>query len=442
MGKTLNKIELLAPAGSLEKLKYAIEYGADAVYAGIPDISMRARINNFTEKALLEAAQFAHSRGKKIFVTVNIYAHGYHLPSIETHLKFLKKVNPDAVIVADPGVISLVKKYLPKTAIHLSTQANTTNWQAAKFWYDAGVSRIILAREVTIEGIEEIHRKVPKLELECFVHGSMCMSYSGRCILSKWMSGKSANEGDCTQPCRWSYQRKAQDTRNNNQTNSKFQFQNSEQDSKKYKTMEVEEMQSKKIIELEEDSHGTYFFNSKDLNLIAHLKELRAAGITAVKIEGRNKSVYYVASVTRAYRSMIDAIESKKSSQEIKEIQRLAEKELAKIANRGYTKGFLFGNEPEHEFKGKQASNEFQFVGEVIASRGKELTVKIHNALKKEEKIEIITKEKNIPVKILNICDKDKKEVASAHGGHNNLYYVKINKENIKPLSLLRKIMK
>jgi putative protease len=206
--------------------------------------------------------------------------------------------------------------------------------------------------------------------------------------------------------------------------------------------MEVEEVQSGREMELEEDSHGTYFFSSKDLNLIAHMKELRDAGVVAFKIEGRNKSAYYVASVTRAYRQMIDAIESKKSAGEIKKIQRWAQKELEKNANRGYNKGFLFGNEPEHNYSGETFGESHQFVGEVTSSQGKELTVKIHNALRKNDKIEIIAPEKNIPIKILAVYNKDREEVASAHGGHGNLYFIKIDKKDIKPLSLLRKIVK
>ena len=413
--KNKSRIELLAPAGSLEKLKYAIVYGADAVYAGIPDISMRARVNNFSERSLMEASKYAHNHGNKIFVTVNIYAHNYHLPAVEAHLKFFKKIKIDGVIISDPGIIDLAKKYLPDVDIHLSTQANTTNWRAAKFWHEAGVKRIILAREVTLKDIKEIHEKVPKLELEYFVHGAMCMSYSGRCILSKWMSNQSANEGGCTQPCRWAYKK----------VNSPV-----------IKRMEVEEVQSGEIVELEEDSHGTYFFNSKDLNLLAHLSELKEAGVIAFKIEGRTKSAYYVANTVRAYRKMMNAIESGKN------FQKWAEEELNKLANRGYTKGFLLGNEPEHSFSGQQTNEEFQFVGEVFKNKGAELTVKIHNALGKDDKIEIITPEKNIPVKILGIYDKDRKEVVSAHGGHDNLYYVKINKKDIKPLSLIRKIVK
>ncbi|MDD5463793.1 MAG: U32 family peptidase [Candidatus Moranbacteria bacterium] len=449
MTKKSQKIELLAPAGSPEKLKYAIKYGADAVYCGVPDVSMRARVNTFTEKDLLEAAKFVHSEGKKIFVTLNIYAHNYHLSKIEAHLKFLKKVNVDAVIVADPGVIMLVKKYLPKVAIHLSTQANTTNWQAAKFWYDLGVTRIVLAREVTLEDIAEIKKHIPKLELEYFVHGAMCMSYSGRCILSKWMSGKSANLGDCTQPCRWAYRPNFQFPISNFQINSndsiskqnpEIQIKNSKQGVREYKLMSVKEVQGGKEIELEEDSHGTYFFNSKDLNLLSHLQELRSAGVTSFKIEGRNKSVFYVANVCRAYRSVLDAIETKKTALETRKIEKWAAKELDKLANRGYTKGFLLGNGPEHNYNGQQGTGEFQFVGEILEVDGNELTAKIHNVVKAGDKLEIVDKEKNIAVKILAIYNQEKEEVPSAHGGHGKLYFLKINKKDIQPYSLLRKV--
>ncbi len=435
-----NRIELLAPAGSLGKLKYAIKYGADAVYAGIPDISMRARVNNFSEKDLAAAVAYAHARGKKMFVTVNIYAHNYHFPAIEKHLKFLQKIKIDGVIISDPGIIGLAKKYLPDVDIHLSTQANTTNWRAAKFWHEAGVKRIILAREVILEDIAEIHKRVPNLELEYFVHGAMCMSYSGRCILSKWMSNQSANEGACTQPCRWAYRPNDQFSISNFQSNLNDLI--SKKNSKEFKKMSVKEVQSGTEMDLEEDGHGTYFFNSKDMNLIKHLTEMRKAGVVAFKIEGRTKSAFYVASVTRAYRKVLDAIIAKKSAVEIKKIQKWAETELNKLANRGYTEGFLLGNDPEHGFSGQQFRDQFQFVGEVLASDGNQITAKIHNALCKEDKIEIITPEKNISVKIQAIYNENKKEVASAHGGHTKLYVLEINRQDIQPLSLIRKINK
>jgi len=284
-----NNLELLAPAGSPEKLKYALHYGADAVYAGIPDFSLRARINNFDEKTLKAGVEYTHKKGKKIYVTLNIYAHHSHLAKVEKHLKFLKKIKVDGIIVSDPGIIRLIKKYCPETEIHLSTQANATNWQAVKFWHEQGVKRVVLAREVTLEEIREIKKNVPKMELEYFVHGAMCMSYSGRCILSKWMNNRSANLGDCTQPCRWRY---------HTTCNIKHETKN----------ISVKDERNRFEIDLEEDQHGTYFFNSYDLNLIEHLKDLAEAGVESFKIEGRAKSVYYISIVCRAYQRVISSL--------------------------------------------------------------------------------------------------------------------------------------
>ncbi len=433
MTKKSQKIELLAPAGSLEKLKYAINYGADAVYCGLPSVSMRARINAFSEVDLKEASEFVHGRGKKIYVTLNIYAHNYHLPIIEKHLKFLKTISIDALIISDPGIIMLVRKNLPKMPIHLSTQANTTNWQAAKFWFEQGVERVVLAREVTLEDIAEIKKKVPKLELEYFVHGAMCMSYSGRCILSKWMSGKSANLGDCTQPCRWGYKQKLE------QNCSQLLVHGSQCKDEEYKTMEIAEVQSGRPMILEEDSHGTYFFNSKDLNLLSHLRELKNAGVSSFKIEGRNKSAFYVSGVVRAYRQVLDAIEAQKTAPQLRKAFKWAEAEIDKTVNRGYTKGFLLGNEPQHNFAGEVVGKNSQSVGEILAVEGKILKMKVHNALYAKDAVEIMTKEKNIPVKILNIKDEEGNEVSSAHGGHGKLYFVEIDKKGIGAYSLMRK---
>jgi len=205
MLKCSNDSELLAPAGSFEKAKYALEFGADAIYAGLPSFSLRARINKFEGKQIIEAIKYAHNRNKKIYITTNIFAHNRHLEGLKKHLRIFKNNLPDAFVVSDAGVIEIIKKILPKAPIHLSTQANTTNWQTAKFWHKQGVKRIILARELTLGEIKEIHEKIPKLELEYFVHGAMCMAYSGRCLLSSWQVGRSSNLGDCAQNCRWRY---------------------------------------------------------------------------------------------------------------------------------------------------------------------------------------------------------------------------------------------
>ena len=201
-------IELLAPAGNLEKMNLALQYGADAVYFGLPDFSLRARSNQFSKENIIEAQKICQKQKKKFYITMNIYAHNIHLEKIKEQLQWLgkQKINPDGIIVADPGIIRLIKRYLPQVDIHLSTQANATNLEAVKFWQEIGVKRVILARETTLDEVEEIHQAVPEMELEVFVQGAMCMSYSGRCILSKWMTNRSANLGDCAQPCRWKWQ--------------------------------------------------------------------------------------------------------------------------------------------------------------------------------------------------------------------------------------------
>ena len=409
--KNLN-LELLAPAGNVEKMKYAFHYGADAVYAGLPDFSLRARINDFNIESLEEGVKYAHKIEKKFYVTLNIYAHNQHLKKLESHLKELSSIDIDGVILSDPGILDLVKEHLPKVEIHLSTQANATNWRAVKFWADRGVKRIVLAREVTLDEIREIHQKVPDVELEYFIHGAMCMSYSGRCMLSKWMSGRSANLGDCSQPCRWAYNEKKDEI----------------------KEMKVEDHKKEFEMDLEEDKHGTYFFNSKDLNLLAYLNDLAEAGVTSFKVEGRNKSVYYLAVVMRAYRNTLNNLNDKK-------IVEQEQKNLNNLVHRGYTTGFLLGTEPEHNFKNSHNSSKYEFVGEVLEVENEKIKIKAHNAIYEDDEIEIIDKEGNHPIKIIEILDEDKKKVESAHGGHDGIYYLKTNKE-IKEKSLIRKTIK
>ena len=409
-----NGYELLAPAGSFDKLKYALKFGADAVYAGLPDFSLRARINKFNKQDIIQAVEYTHSKNKKIYITVNIFAHNRHLEILKTHLPIFKDSMPDAFIVSDIGIMESIKKFFPLAQIHLSTQANTTNWQAAKFWHDYGVSRIILARELKLDEIKEIHKKVPKLELECFVHGAMCMAYSGRCLLSAWKTGRSSNLGDCAQNCRWKY-------------------------SLKYSL--VEEGGPDKYIHVEEDKLGSYLLNSKDLCLIEFLDDLKKVGITSFKIEGRAKSVYYLAQVVKAYRSALN-IESNNPHKKTR-LEKL-KKELCKLVNRTFTTGFLFG---ECRFKGQETrfshiEERYKFVGEVLEyDKNKRLVkVKVHNALCVGDRVEFIQPNKdNMLCKIKNIYDDGSMEkLNSAHGGQNRLVYVEINKIPEK-FSILRK---
>lgn len=431
---SIKKLELLAPAGSPEKMKYALYYGADAVYAGIPDFSLRARINAFTIESLKDGVGYAHKFGKKFYVTLNIYAHNQHFDKLEKHLKELKKIDIDGIVLSDPGILSLVKECLPEVEIHLSTQANATNWRAVKFWAEQGIKRVVLAREVTLEEIREIHKNVPELELEYFVHGAMCMSYSGRCILSKWMSGRSANLGDCSQPCRWAY---------HGAHNIKHEA----------KSMTVIDRQGEFELDLEEDNQGTYFFNSKDLNLLNYVKDLIDAGVTSFKIEGRNKSAYYLATVIRAYDRIMKYDLRFKSGKEKKSFKEALVEEngnLDSLVHRGYTSGFLLGNEPEHNFENSHNESEYKFVGEMLEVKSKKLkvksngvnSVKVHNAIYKDDEIEIMDRNGNHPIKIEKIFDEEMREVQSAHGGHGKNYFFQFDIKDIEPMSLLRKKIK
>ena len=430
--KKTNKIpELLAPAGDLEKLKYAFDYGADAVYLGLPAYSLRAQ-TGFDMKSIGVGIKYAHKLDKKVYVTINIFAHNRHIKELPTYLRQLKKLNPDAVILSDLGVLMLIKKYLPKVKIHLSTQANTLNSEAVKFWHKQGVSRIILGREVSLKDIKEIHQTVPKMELEVFVHGAMCMSYSGRCYLSAWLNSRSANLGLCTQPCRW-----------------------------EYKIFLEEGLRPGQMIPIEADDKGTYIMNSKDLCLIDYLDELKKAGVMSFKIEGRTKSIYYLATVVKAYRQAFQRItQNTKHKTHNKDLKL----ELDKIDNRGYTTGFLLGNEVgRQEFKTSKAMSDWEFVGEIVkidnyslaviprerSDRGdpvesenflQTIFIKVHNVLKLGDEVEIMTPSENYKVKIKELINEKGDKVKSAHGGTKEIFKIEIPVQyDIVEKSLIRK---
>ncbi|MFC1613231.1 U32 family peptidase [Patescibacteria group bacterium] len=421
----MNKPELISPAGTLEKLKTAFNFGADAVYVGVPDFSLRARINNFTYSKVNQGTKYAHAKNKKIYTTLNIYAHNRHLEKTKKAIKKYKDAGVDALIISDPGILSIAKKIAPKIDLHLSTQANCTNWQSAKFWYEHGVKRIILAREVTLKEIAEIHKRLPKLELEYFVHGAMCMSYSGRCILSKLLSERSANLGACSQPCRWEYDI-TEHTIDFPLTKAGTSFCAPPLCKGGYCDITVAEKNGKQL-HLEQDQHGTYILNSKDLCLIKYLAELTKAGISSFKIEGRTKSAYYVAAITKLYRQTIDNNYNPPKNYE---------DELKKITNRGYTTGFLFGEEKcEHNFKESHRKCDWQFVGEVIKNKKNILRIKVHNGLYITDEIEFITPiGENIKLKLDNLQDaKTGKPLNEVHGGQNQIAVISVNPDFIIP---------
>ena len=330
------KIELLSPAGDLEKLKAAINYGADAIYMGGKSLGLRAKAKNFDYAEMAEAVSYAHANDAKIYITANIFAHNDDFEGIEDYFLELETVGVDALIVSDPGIFSIAKQVVPKMDIHISTQANTTNRHSVKFWQNQGASRVVLARELSFAEIKEIHDSMketaPNFELESFVHGSMCISYSGRCLLSNYMSGRDANRGECTHPCRWKYNI-------------------------------VEEQRPGEFMPIYEDERGSYIFNSKDLCMIEHLPELINAGVSSFKIEGRMKTAYYVALVTSIYRQAIDMYLSDEEKYRA-ELPRYIS-ELKKASHRGFSTGFYFNKTTSDSqvYEDNSYIREYDFVG-------------------------------------------------------------------------------
>lgn len=327
------KIELLAPAGDPEKLEIAIHYGADAVYLAGRQFSLRNFSGNFTLEEMKQAVTVAHRHGVKVYVACNVFARNEDLPGIETYLRALAEIGPDAIILADPGVLSGAKTLIPHIPRHLSTQTNTTNHRAAMFWHDQGICRINAARELTLGEIREIADQCP-VEIEVFVHGAMCMSYSGRCLLSSFLSKRSSNRGKCSHPCRWKY-------------------------------AVVEELRPGQKMPIREDDRGTYIFNARDLCMIEHLPALIDAGVTSLKIEGRMKGIHYLATVLNVYRTALDAYLDNPATYRVNPDW---VEELSRISHRGYCTGFYFGDPDEvnSNWANAKSTPGCRFAGKVI----------------------------------------------------------------------------
>ena len=375
--------ELLAPAGTMEKLQMALAYGADAAYLGGAQFGLRAFGGNFTNEEIRAAVNLAHGVGKKIYVTVNVFPHNEDLVSLPDYLRFLADVEVDAVLVADLGVFMLARKVAPQLPVHISTQANNVNWRTVRAWQELGAERVVLARELSREEIREIRRHTD-VELELFVHGAMCISYSGRCLLSSYFTGRDANRGGCAQSCRWKYAL-------------------------------VEESRPGECYPIEEDARGTYIMNSKDLCLLPYLDEVVDSGIDSLKIEGRMKSVHYVASVVKAYRMALDACLTG-TSYKVRE-EWLTE--LEKVSHRSYTTGFFFGKTTEADqiYGSSSYEQTSDFVGLVRAydEKTKIAAVEQRNNMKLGQEIEIFQ-----PVgaafrqKLAEMWDTEGQEIAAA----------------------------
>lgn len=380
------KPELLIPASSLEVLKTAVRFGADAVYIGGEAFGLRAKAKNFSREEMARGIDFAHKRGVRVHVTANILAHNADLEGAETYFRELKEMQPDALIVADPGMFSLAREICPEIDIHISTQANNTNYLTYRFWYEQGAKRVVSARELSLKEIKEIRENIPEdMEIESFIHGAMCISYSGRCLLSNYFTGRDANQGACTHPCRWKY-------------------------------AVVEEKRPGEYLPVYENERGTYIFNSKDLCMIRHIPEMIDAGIDSFKIEGRMKTALYVATVARTYRKAID--DYLESAEKYRAGMDWYLAEIAKCTYRQFTTGFYFGKPDESTqiYDSNTYINEYIYLGivEEISEKGL-ARIEQRNKFCLGDEIEIMKPDgRNISAKVLSLTTGEGESVDSA----------------------------
>ena len=421
--------ELLSPAGSLKNMRYAFAYGADAVYAGQPRYSLRVRNNEFDHDNLAIGIQEAHDLGKKFYVVVNIQPHNSKLKNFIRDLTPVVAMQPDALIMSDPGLIMMVREHFPDMDVHLSVQANAINWATVKFWKNMGLTRVILSRELSIDEIEEIKQQVPDMEIEVFVHGALCMAYSGRCMLSGYMNKRDANQGACTNACRWEY--KVHET-HQDENGDVIPVQNLNTDSNCCSNSDADELHmqaqhqfdepvllqrhEEDMFAAEEDEHGTYFMNSKDLRAVQHVERLTHMGIHSLKIEGRTKSYFYCARTAQIYRKAIDdALAGKPFDPSLMT-------QLEGLANRGYTEGFLrrhVHSEYQNYENGSSSFDHQQYCGEILERNGDYLKVDVKNRFVVGDVLELMTTSGNITFELTEILDKKGNLILEAKGsGH------------------------
>lgn len=415
--------ELLSPAGSLKNMRYAFAYGADAVYAGQPRYSLRVRNNEFDHENLAIGIQEAHELGKKFYVVVNIQPHNSKLKNFIRDLEPVVAMQPDALIMSDPGLIMMVRENFPDMPVHLSVQANAVNWATVKFWQNMGLTRVILSRELSIDEIEEIKNNVPGMEIEVFVHGALCMAYSGRCMLSGYMNKRDANQGACTNACRWEYKihdakedetgdvipvKNLSETANADEQHMQAQHQ--------FNAPVLLQRNDEDMFAAEEDEHGTYFMNSKDLRAVQHVDRLTKMGIHSLKIEGRTKSYFYCARTAQIYRKAIDDALAGKPFDPALMTQ------LEGLANRGYTEGFLrrhVHSEYQNYETGSSSFDHQQFCGEVLERNGDYIKIDVKNRFVVGDSLELMTPQGNIYFTLTEIKDKKGNLIEDAKGsGH------------------------
>ena len=374
--------ELLLPAGSLEKLKIAVLYGADAVYLGTPDLSLRTK-SEFTLEEVVEGVEFAHKYGKRVYLTLNLFSHNKDIDKLPDYVDTVRKVQPDGLIVADPGVFMFVKERAPELDLHVSTQANVCSWQSVKFWQDQGASLCVLGREVSFNELTEIREKCPNIKLEAFIHGAMCMTYSGRCLLSNFMAERGANQGACANSCRWKYK---VHMRLKDGTSKELPL--TEENLELFEFLLEEEMRPGEFMPIEEDDRGSYILNSKDLCIMPKLDDLLRIGVDSLKVEGRGKSIYYVALVARAYRMAIDDWYNDPENWSAEDYMG----ELLTIPNRGYTYAFHEGRLTNHShgYENTATLGAWEYAGMVQSVEDDAFIIEGKNKLEASDVLEFV----------------------------------------------------
>ncbi len=395
----MKKPELLLPAGNLDKLKIGLQYGGDAFYLGFSPFSMRAKQNTFTNESILEGVELIRNAGKAFYITMNIFPRGGKFDAFKNHIKFVREnIKPNAIIVADPGLFDLLRENYPEVELHMSVQSNVLNSGAVAFWKRQGATRIILPRELMLSEIKEIHKNVPDIELEIFVHGAICMAYSGRCLLSNYMTERDSNQGACSHSCRWKYNV------------------HDEKSMEERKFYLEEDKRPGQFMPVEEDEHGTYFMNSKDNCLIEHLEEIVDAGVCSLKVEGRNKTEYYLSTVAKAYRQALEDLADGKPFD-----KKLLD-DINKTANRGFIPGFLFGFPTENSiyYDSTAPIQTHKFSGIVKGNamdRDDLYMVEVRNKMDIGLEVEVMSPTEQFTVIVDEMFDLEGAPITSVHGG-------------------------
>ncbi len=442
----MKKPELLLPAGNLERLKTAILYGADAVYCGTPDMSLRVK-SGFSLEDVIEGIEYAHLHGKKVYLTLNLFSHNKDIEKLPQFVETVQKVKPDGLIISDPGVFQFVKERAPELELHISTQANVASWLTVDFWQKQGASLVVMAREVSFEELTEIRAKCPDIKLETFVHGSMCMTYSGRCLLSNFMAERGANQGSCAHSCRWGYKVKIK-----LKDNSEHEIEINENNKDLFDFFLEEEIRPGALMPFEEDMHGSYILNSKDLCLLPKLDEYIKLGLDSFKVEGRNKTEFYAGSVARVYRCAIDDYVKDPENWKAENYM----DEINAVANRGYTLAFHDGRLTNlaHDYESTGSTSFYEYAARVLEWDGDDMILEGKNLIESGDVLEFLSPFQREPILLraykFNMLKKGNwQEVDKLHGGQKPQFKIPasdfhlIDKEELKrllpPLSLVRK---